>query len=209
MIYKLLFLFPTFSIFSYFINIQKYKIFSTINALQCTVMVLRNLFNLEMFQLNYIADSVSKESLLWFSSYLLIDILFYVMFYMKRELNTLLILLHHTVGSLGIYMIATNDLWFFIGFYFAMTEFSTLFLNLYLSSGKYFSLFYFTFLFSRILTIPFPLYYLYINIQKIYSLNTFYFYMTIYATNLIILINLIWAIFLTKKYLKFGNNKIS
>ena len=149
------------------------RVISTCNAINCVYMVGRNLFNVKMFDLYYVADEASLNTLYAFSSYLAIDGFFILPDVSKNNIPILLSLMHHFVGALGIYLIADNKMGFFLGFYFAMTELSTPFLNLSwgFRRSELLKIFYVLFFCSRILTIPILLYYLHTNTAEILKLN--------------------------------------
>ena len=164
-------------------------------------MVGRNAFNMKMFDLYYVADEASLNTLYAFSSYLFIDGLFILPDFKKTDVPIILSLLHHFIGGLGIYLIAYNKMGFFLGFYFAMTELSTPLLNLswFFRRPELLKIFYALFFCSRILTIPILLYYLHTNTVEIGKLNFINSHMSFYGSYLLIALNLTWFIFLTKK----------
>jgi len=82
----------------------------------------------KIFDLYYVGNNYQIHTLYRFSYYLLIDGIFHLN--SKFNLSNITSLIHHFVGSLGIYMIAESRMGFFLGFYFAMTEISTPFYNL-------------------------------------------------------------------------------
>ena len=147
------------------------RIVSTLNATQCVYMVYKNILNTEMFDLYYVADEDSLNSLYLFSTYLLVDGLFIIpdLLY-KFKFQILLSLLHHFLGSLGIYLIASNQKGFFLGFYFAMTEVSTPLLNVLWVWNKttLLKIFFYLFTVCRIVTIPILLFLL--NFSLIHQL---------------------------------------
>ncbi len=179
------------------------RIISTCNAINCVYMVCRNLFNMKIFDLYYVADEASLNTLYLFSTYLFIDGLFMLPDFSKT-MPILLSLLHHFIGGLGIYLIAYNKMGFFLGFYFAMTEVSTPLLNLswFFRNPILLKLFYTAFFCSRILTIPILLYYLNTNTESILTLNFINSRMSFYGSYLLISLNLTWFIFLTKKIIE-------
>ena len=178
------------------------RIVSTLNALQCVYMVGRNIFNTKMFDLYYVADEDSLNSLYLFSTYLLVDGLFIIpdLSY-KFKIQILLSLLHHFLGSLGIYLIANNQKGFFLGFYFAMTEVSTPLLNVLWIWNKttLLKIFFYLFALCRIFTIPILLLYLHFNKTQIRTLSFVNCFMSFYGSYALILLNLIWFHFLRKK----------
>jgi hypothetical protein len=179
------------------------RIISTMNALQCMYMVGKNLLNTKQFDLLYIADVSSLNSLYLFSTYLVIDGLFIIpdLSQPNKTPQIILSLLHHFVGSLGIYLIASNEKGFFLGFYFAMTEISTPVLNLLFFRKNTFllKLFYYIFTLCRIITIPILLIYLHFNKSQILNLSFLNYFMSFYGSYALITLNLIWFYFLRKK----------
>ena len=178
------------------------RIISTLNAFQCMYMAGRNLFNTKMFDLYYVADEASLNSLYLFSTYLVIDGIFIIPdFSVKFSIQTFLSLLHHFLGSLGIYLIASNQKGFFLGFYFAMTEISTPLLNVLWVYKKtnILKTFFYLFTLCRIVTIPILLLYLHFNKTQIRTLSFVNCFMSFYGSYALILLNLIWFHFLSKK----------
>ena len=178
------------------------RIVSTLNAFQCMYMVGRNLFNTKMFDLYYVADETSLNSLYLFSTYLVIDGIFIIPdFSVKFNPQTFLSLLHHFLGSLGIYLIASNEKGFFLGYYFAFTEASTPLLNLMwvYKSKNILKTFFYLFTLCRIVTIPILLLYLHFNKTQIRTLSFVNCFMSFYGSYALILLNLIWFHFLRKK----------
>ena len=178
------------------------RIVSTLNAFQCMYMVSKNLFNTKMFDLYYVADEASLNSLYLFSTYLVIDGIFIIPdFSVKFSTQTFLSLLHHFLGSLGIYLIASNEKGFFLGFYFAFTEISTPLLNLMwvYKSKNILKTFFYLFTLCRIVTIPILLLYLHFNKTQIRTLSFVNCFMSFYGSYALILLNLIWFHFLRKK----------
>ena len=178
------------------------RIFSTFNAFQCIYMVYYEMFVSEangMLSLYYSASDFSIKSLYLFSSYLLVDGIFQLPY--LTDLSTFLSVLHHFIGSFGIYLIASNKMGFFLGYYFAFTEISTPFLNLswYFRKKYLFVIFYVLFTISRILTVPFLLEYLDMNKKDIISLIPIHSFMSFYGSYGLIALNNIWFMFLTKK----------
>ena len=178
------------------------RIISTLNALQCVYMVSKNLFNAKMFDLYYVADETSLNSLYIFSTYLVIDGIF-IMPDFSSQFNPqiFLSLLHHFLGSLGIYLIASNQKGFFLGFYFAFTEVSTPLLNVLWvwKNPTLLKMFFYLFTACRIFTIPILLLYLQINKSAIQSLTPLNRFMSFYGSYSLILLNLIWFYYLRKK----------
>ena len=180
------------------------RIISTLNALNCIYMIYYELFQsppnkLGMLNLYYVASDYSLKTLFQFSHYLLVDGTFQIPDI--GSFQTLLSILHHFVGGIGIYMIADNKMGFYLGFYFAMTEISTPFLNLswFFRYKRLFLIFYIFFFLSRIVTIPFLLEYLSRNTEYILTLPTHQNLMCFYASYALIMLNVIWFIFMTKK----------
>lgn len=177
------------------------RIISTLNALQCTYLFLSNLTNTKMFDLLYVASPSSLSSLYYFSFYLLIDGVFLIPFLKPFSIQNTLSLLHHLVGSLGIYLIASNRKGFFLGFYFSLTEISTPLLNLswFFRHPRLLITFYLFFFIFRILTVPILLFYLHINESLIAQLSPLNYYMTYYGSYTLILLNVTWFVLITKK----------
>lgn len=193
------------------------RIVSTVNALQCSMMTLSVLFdNLSsvsganlfdwpnyypLSNIFYVPTEWSINMLYSFSAYLLVDGIFQVGLLDSLSVSSFLMLLHHFLGCLGIYMLANIKILFYIGFYFAMTEISTPLLNLsWLTRSKIsYVLFYLAFFFTRIFSIPFILNYLYDNSIYIVYLDSVYYYMAYYASYTVITINCLWFAFLNLK----------
>ena len=190
------------------------RIMSTLNALQCVSMTIYNVylyytqdnvFPLE--HLYYFPDTYSTKSLMYFCSYLYIDGIFeFLNGIVSQSFSymTMLSLLHHFIGGYGIYLIASTRLGFFIGLYFAMTEFSTIFLNLSWCFRKrsFFLLFYITFIACRIVTIPFLLLYVKNNYFYLTFLPKYQVNMVYYGSFALISLNLFWYILMTRKIIK-------
>ncbi len=206
---KCLILYYTYLIFYYLFNKQnRYiwdsftRVISTLNSIQCVYMVYCETFyskSIGMYNIYYIADESSLRTLFWFSSYLFIDGIFQLPD--KMSFSLILSILHHFVGSIGIYIIANTKMGFFLGYYFAMTEISTIFLNLswVLRNKIIFYIFYIFFVLSRIITIPFLLDFINYNSSEILKLIPFYYNMVYYGSYTLLTLNFIWFIFLTKK----------
>ena len=178
------------------------RIISTLNAWQCMYMVSRNIFNTKIFDLYYVADQSSLNSLYLFSTYLVIDGIFLMPdLSAKFSVQTCLSLLHHFLGSLGIYLIASNQKGFFLGFYFAMTEVSTPLLNLLwlYKNPILLKIFFYLFTVCRIITIPILLLYLHFNKTQIQNLSPLNCFMSFYGSYALIFLNLVWFHFLKKK----------
>ena len=179
---------------------------STINALQCTFMVLNvvknELFNPNIFSLSYSPTDYYTNSLFMFAGYLFVDGLFALPdLYTNFSFGLILSIAHHAIGCYGIYLIAVTRLGFFLGFYFAMTEISTPLLNLswYYRHNVLFILFYILFFMYRITTIPILLKYLSNNASEIYKLDPIRVFMSFYASYALIALNIIWFFFITQK----------
>ena len=114
--------------------------------------------------------------------------------------SNILSLIHHFVGSIGIFLIAYNQLGFFLGFYFAFTEISTPFLNLswIFRTKKIMRIFQIIFFFCRILSSPFLLYYLHVNYDKIMSLSLLNRFMSFYGSYSLIALNIIWYVMISR-----------
>lgn len=191
------------------------RLASTYNAINCIVMtyyVLKNLSGIGNFY--DFQDEYVLKTLTTMTSYLFIDGLFLLPdLYHNFNLNNLTTVIHHFVGAYGIYKIVSTRLALGMGIYFAMTEISTPFLNLTWLTKKlklflYYScfiIFYILFLFCRILTMPYLLYYESYNIEIIQELPLDYkliFYFGIWS---LMLLNVIWFIGLTFKITNIEN----
>lgn len=207
------YLFGLYSIF-YIILYKKRKywdsftrIVSTFNAFNCVYMIYYETFlspvhDQGMISLYYLASEYSLNVLFQFSYYLFVDGLFQLPdLKEKMSASTILSILHHFVGGLGIYMIANNRKGFFLGYYFAMTEISTPFLNLswFIRKNFLFNIFYAFFFLSRIITIPFLLEYLDTNTENLVKLPFQQTFMCFYGSYALITLNLIWFMFMSKK----------
>ena len=206
-------LFPIylFNYFYYFGDLKRWqkftKIISMINAIQCVIMVFYNLYIYENIELSlnhlyFFPDIWSTYSLYFFCSYLYIDGMFdFLNNFLQSSFNilSLMSLLHHFVGGYGIYLISTNRLGFFLGFYFAMTEISTIFLNIswHYRTKTTFKIFYFTFFVCRILTIPLLLSNISKNSFYLTFLPDYYISFIYYGSYCLILLNITWFILLT------------
>jgi len=160
--------------------------------------------NLGMLNLYYKASKYSLDILFQFSYYLFVDGLFQLPDLKNFSFPLLLSILHHLVGGLGIYMIANNEMGFFLGYYFALTEISTPFLNLswFFRKDFLFKIFYIFFFSSRIATFPLLLEYLSDNTEYIMLLPVQQRFMSFYGSYTLIVLNLVWFIFMTKKLIK-------
>lgn len=181
------------------------RLISTINSIQCIYMIIYTMYDnsyniLPLDHLYYFPKDYQIHSLFYFSSYLFVDGIF-CLFNESFNFSTLLSLLHHFVGAYGIYLIAENRLGFFLGFYFAMTEFSTFFLNIswYIRRKYLFYLFYISFITCRILTIPILLRYITNNDFYLMFLPDHHKDMVIYGSYVLIFLNVTWYIIMTLK----------
>jgi hypothetical protein len=150
------------------------------------------------------------NGLLRFSAYLFVDGIFFIPEIIKNpNTDTITSILHHCVGGLGIFIIATQRQGLGMGAYFATTEISTIVLHiswiLYVNKIKgifttiIFSLFYMIFTLSRILTIPILIYYLWINANITATLPIFHWFMVYIGCYSLMILNVIWFIMLTRK----------
>jgi len=180
------------------------RLMSCINAIQCTCMVLFA-ETASMYDIYYVAEESSLKSLFFFASYLFVDGTFQILD--EWNLNLMLSVLHHFVGGLGIYIIVNMQMGFFLGYYFAMTEISTIFLNFAWFYRKRFTLiiFYVSFTICRILSIPFLFEFLKSNAEDISFLTPFHYNMVYYGSYTLTILNFIWFILLTKKILSYKN----
>lgn len=182
------------------------RIVSTINSIQCIMSVFHSLSDSKYYDLNYTGTLDFQNSLLWFSTYLFIDGVF-IVFHSKRiTTSDVTSVLHHFVGSYGIYLIASQRQGLGLGIYFALTEISTPLLNLswvYYTNGiknkLVFLSFYIVFTSSRIITIPLLLNYINYNIDKINTLETVNYGMVYGGSYTLICLNLLWFVMLTTK----------
>lgn len=201
------------------------RLMSTFNSIVCLSLVVYTCCNFTHLSSIYsdinsdIHDDLSINLLFSFSSYLFVDGLFiFSTFDFHKSLSdfkylflNLLILAHHFIGSLGIGLIAYTEKTLFLGIYFACTEFSTFFLNLswyYYDNLVFFNYFYWSFIFSRLLTLPFLWFYIYLNLSDIYLLPILQFCFVIYGCLLMTLLNLVWFIFIHFKLQKMKHNQL-
>ena len=188
------------------------RVISFVNAVFCINGIVRYILPNPGSYLFLLAegDDGFVNTLYCFAAYLFVDGLFNTPQYLKK-LNTdsITSLLHHYVGGLGIYMIAANRNGLGLGAYFAATEISTPLLNIswFLHTNKIkgtftnliFGLFYIVFTISRILTIPFLMYYLYTNNTIIGELSLGKYIMVYGGSLTLVLLNVTWFAMLTKK----------
>jgi len=190
------------------------RVMSTFNASQCVYIAIPLLFGNSSYQYLFYEGNRECIILLYnFSHYLFVDTIFLVLNFIrnKKDSKTELItgLLHHIIGGLGIYSMATKKLGLGLGLYFAMTEMSTPFLNLSWVFYNYkiknsfsyfiFGMFYFVFFMCRIVSIPYLVNYLYINYQSINTLPNIDFLLAWGGCATLICLNITWFIMLTKK----------
>jgi len=149
-------------------------------------------------------------SLYWFAAYLFVDGVFYIPTLIhKPNFQTVMSMLHHFVGGLGIYLIAHEQLALGLGLYFAGTEVSTPLLNLSWVLYTYkiknlfayieFGIFYSVFIIARIFTIPILVKYLIYNHDNIQTLTGVKFVLAYYGSGTLALLNITWSIMLTLK----------
>jgi len=164
----------------------------------------------EIFRLYGAEDKYGTNSLLMLSSYLLIDGLFTCYNIISQfNLLGLTTLIHHLIGSYGIYTIATYPAGFAVGVYFAMTEFSTPFLHLswYFKINNYdenittsiFLTFTLSFFTSRIFSIPYLIVFESMNHEELVELPSFYYYLFYYGIYTLITLNITWFLFIIRK----------
>lgn len=205
------------------------RVMSSFNALRCARLVFRVLaeWNPETLDLLYPFSAVDLKSytviysdlpvlryffpetiLFQFCNYLLVDGIFMLWFEFSHGRFTrysILSVLHHFVGGLGIFLIALNEKGLLLGLYFCCTEISTPFLHVSWLFRKTdyktytFSIFYVIFFLCRICTIPFLLYYLNMNEEAIYLLPALQYYMVYYGSYCLIFLNIVWFILMTIK----------
>jgi hypothetical protein len=209
--YFLITLFLLYSLAFYFWNKTPFfwncftRFISTLNSIQCIYFSIYILFTeSQIFQLYYSTNNVSF--LYRFSNYLLVDGLFHlILFYINpksQKLSDLTFVIHHFIGSLGIFFIANENKGIFLGCYFAFTELSTPLLHLswLIRHQKIFKIFYFAFFTCRLLTAPLLSLYLFLNRHEINQLPLIHYVMVYYGSICIFLLNCIWFIYLTQKY---------
>lgn len=202
----------------YLITNKKYwdiftRIMSTINAIVCINAIYRVLtcetITIYSFLYHYGSNTLAN-GLTWFYIYLLVDGGFYLIYFIRNvNLSNFTTLAHHVVGGYGIYLIATERMGLGVGLYFAATEISTPLLNLswYLYTNKIenkfsnmiFTLFYIVFVLTRVITIPFLCYYLYVNHISIQQLNWLHYIMLYGGSSCLVGLNIVWTIMLSKK----------
>lgn len=187
------------------------RVVSTINAIQCSYMVYTVFFNESgIGDILYIPREESINSLFFMSSYLFVDGLFQIPDLFKGfNVGVFTSIIHHCVGSFGIYLIAFERQGFFIGWYFAMTEISTPFLNFSwilhenkihnIISKFVFLTFYIVFIMSRIATIPLLYYFEDLNYDSIILLSSLHYNMIYYGCYTLGCLNIMWTFFLTSK----------
>lgn len=188
---------------------------STCNAINCvwlvSIWVFPN-YN-KYFCLNYQGDVLFTNGMFLFSSYLFVDGVFYLpQFLFNPSVQMLTTILHHFVGGLGIYVIASLNRGLGLAAYFAWTEVSTPLLHmswlLYSNNIKnmyskmVFGCFYITFFLVRIVSIPTLLKYLYVNYQQINQDPLFHRIMVYGGSGTLICLNVIWFTILTLKLKK-------
>jgi len=190
---------------------------STLNAIQCIGMVIPAIWYSysDLTNLMYSGTDQIVLSLYWFSAYLCVDGYFALLQYRdKPTTQGLLGLAHHFVGGYGIYLIASQRMGLGLGIYFAWTELSTPLLNLswllYVNrihnrlSRTVFTLFWAVFTIVRIFTIPVLFNYIWSNGTLISQLNAVNYFMLYGGSLMLVLINLVWFVMLTKKVFRSG-----
>lgn len=197
------------------------RITSTLNAISCIYMVI-NVITSENMNIYY--DMVTEgddhviTSLYWFAAYLFVDGMFYIpTLILKPNFQTVMSMVHHFVGGLGIYLIAYEQLALGLGLYFAGTEVSTPLLNLSWVLYTYniknlfayieFGIFYFVFVIARIFTIPILVNYLILNHDNIQTLTGVKFVLAYCGSGTLALLNITWSIMLTLKILGIVKSK--
>ena len=189
------------------------RITSTLNAMSCVYMVI-NVITSENMNIYYNmvteGDDHVITSLYWFAAYLFVDGVFYIPTLIRKpNFQTVMSMLHHFVGGLGIYLIAHEQLGLGLGLYFAGTEISTPLLNLSWILYNYniknlfayieFGIFYFVFVIARIFTIPILVNYLIYNHEYIQTLTGVKFLLAYCGSGTLALLNITWSIMLTLK----------
>lgn len=185
------------------------RIMSTLNAINCISFIIG--VNGDYYDLNYIGSNTIVDGLYNFCTYLFVDFVFIIL---TNTYDTISIL-HHVVGGLGIYFIASQRQGLGLGIYFAWTEISTPLLNLSwlyhskkIKAVKTFIAFYIAFFVSRILTIPSILNYINYNSKLINKLPIFYYMMVYGGSWCLIIINVIWLVLLTSKIKSIINTQV-
>jgi hypothetical protein len=168
------------------------------------------ILNPRYWNLLELGDAQLIQGLYWFTCYLFVDGIFYLIGFLQRptfqEFTTVA---HHCVGSYGIYLIATERKALGLGAYFALTEISTPLLNLswvlYTNKVKglftafIFGLFYSVFFMSRIATIPVIYLYIKDNIVIIRQLSMLHKIMVYGGSLVLVILNLTWFTMLSMK----------
>ncbi len=198
----------------YFWNIFT-RYISFFNAWSCIITIYRYIIpNVRSYaSLMSHGDDEFVNDLFTFSAYLFVDGLFSLPDIIKKiNTDTITSILHHFIGGLGIFIIASQRQGLGMGAYFAATEISTPLLHiswiLYnnkingLVTNIVFGAFYIVFTVSRILTIPLLSYYLWINSNITATLPIFHWFMVYFGCGSLIALNILWYVMLT---IKFGN----
>jgi len=155
-------------------------------------------------------DDEFVNDLFRFSAYLFVDGIFDLSRLIKNpNTDAITSFLHHFIGGLGIFIIATHRQGLGLGAYFSATEISTPLLHiswiLYTNkiNGLFttiiFGSFYIVFTVSRILTIPLLSYYLWINYNITATVQIFHRFMVYFGCGSLMTLNILWFIMLTIK----------
>jgi len=200
-------------------NVDCWSIFvksvSTANAVSCILHTLKYVYPnyVRYYDLFEHGDDAFVRDLYRFAGYLFVDGIFLIIITKKYNTTIITSLLHHFVGGLGIYLIASQRQGLGLGAYFAWTELSTPLLNLswilYTSADRgnnndifdrtVFIVFYIIFFLCRIATIPLLLDYIDHNIKHINGLPLFHYLMVYGGSYTLIALNVVWFIMLSIK----------
>ena len=182
------------------------RIISTVNALQCTYMVVTNM-STNYYGFLYQGNNYVINSLFCFAAYLFVDGIFYLPEVIAHPtIPGITSLLHHFIGGIGIYLMADMRVGLGLGLYFAGTEISTPLLNLSWYTYKYnpddktpLFLFYLSFFMARILTIPILIHYIYFNMTELNQLDWVPFIMGYGGSGTLMILNILWFAMLSIK----------
>jgi len=189
------------------------RIGSTLNAIRCVYMVIAVIKSSDQdkyYNLSTVGDDYVITTLYLFSAYLFVDGVFHIPSLIRNpSYSSILSILHHFVGGLGIYLIAARNLGLGLGIYFAWTEVSTPLLNMSWVLYNYkiknlftyliFGMFYIIFVIARICTIPILISYIIYNHDIIHKLGWIEFIMVYYGSGILASLNITWWIMLTRK----------
>jgi len=209
------------------------RVISTINALICfyvTVVTVELSSDQAWMQFYYRGNDETRQLFMFMPAYLFVDGTFQVIdlietsknsrtgrtdrsdrSYKWLTLDNAVGLIHHGVGSLGMWMIISTCRAYAVGLYYAATELSTPFLNLSWGLNKakvkdirlsaafcLFALFFFIF---RIASIPVLHEFIDDNWSHIYELPLTQYIMIVWGTRCLTILNLFWFYQIVKKIL--------